>query len=74
MACSGVGKKQSIYRSFSLPDDRVLFTFPSRYYTLAVAMEYLGLDDGPPLFGETFPDSLLLKDNGTSDETGLAPF
>ena len=32
----------------------VLFTFPSRYYTLSVTKSYLALGDGPPIF---LPDS-----------------
>ena len=32
----------------------VLFTFPSRYYTLSVTKSYLALGDGPPVFP---PDS-----------------
>ena len=32
----------------------VLFTFPSRYYTLSVTKSYLALGDGPPVF---MPDS-----------------
>ena len=32
----------------------VLFTFPSRYYALSVAISYLGLEGGPPCFP---PDS-----------------
>ena len=32
----------------------VLFTFPSRYYTLSVTKEYLALGGGPPVFP---PDS-----------------
>ena len=32
----------------------VLFTFPSRYYTLSVTKSYLALGDGPPMF---LPDS-----------------
>ena len=32
----------------------VLFTFPSRYYTLSVTRSYLALGDGPPVFP---PDS-----------------
>ena len=32
----------------------VLFTFPSRYYTLSVTRSYLALGDGPPTFT---PDS-----------------
>ena len=32
----------------------VLFTFPSRYYTLSVIKSYLALGDGPPTFP---PDS-----------------
>ena len=35
----------------------VLFTFPSRYYTLSVTRSYLALGDGPPSFrlGSTCP-------------------
>ena len=35
----------------------VLFTFPSRYYTLSVTRSYLALGDGPPFFrpGSTCP-------------------
>ena len=38
----------------------VLFTFPSRYYTLSVTRSYLGLGDGPPTFipGFTCPELL----------------
>ena len=32
----------------------VLFTFPSQYYTLSVTREYLGLEDGPPIFPPGF--------------------
>ena len=32
----------------------VLFTFPSRYYTLSVTGEYLGLEGGPPFFPRGF--------------------
>ena len=38
----------------------VLFTFPSRYYALSVAAEYLALEGGPPCFRQdsTCPDVL----------------
>ena len=38
----------------------VLFTFPSRYYTLSVTWSYLALGDGPPIFRQDFscPDVL----------------
>ena len=38
----------------------VLFTFPSRYYTLSVTWSYLALGDGPPSFRQDFscPDVL----------------
>ena len=38
----------------------VLFTFPSRYYTLSVTWSYLALGDGPPVFRQDFscPDVL----------------
>lgn len=32
----------------------VLFTFPSRYYTLSVIKSYLALGDGPPIFRQGF--------------------
>ena len=38
----------------------VLFTFPSRYYTLSVIWSYLALGDGPPIFRQdsSCPDVL----------------
>ena len=38
----------------------VLFTIPSRYYSLSVTCSYLGLEDGPPRFNRDFscPDLL----------------
>ena len=41
----------------------VLFTFPSQYYTLSVTREYLGLEDGPPMFppGFTCPAVLWIQ-------------
>ena len=38
----------------------VLFTFPSRYYTLSVTWSYLAFGDGPPFFRQDFscPDVL----------------
>ena len=41
----------------------VLFTFPSQYYTLSVTREYLGLEDGPPIFppGFTCPAVLWIQ-------------
>ncbi len=38
----------------------VLFTFPSRYYTLSVTRSYLALGDGPPVFTPNFTCSGLL--------------
>ena len=38
----------------------VLFTFPSRYYTLSVTRSYLALGDGPPIFTPNFTCSGLL--------------
>ena len=32
----------------------VLFTFPSRYYSLSVTIEYLALGGGPPCFPQDF--------------------
>ena len=39
----------------------VLFTFPSRYYTLSVSREYLALPDGPGQFTRNFSCSALLR-------------
>ena len=38
----------------------VLFTFPSQYFTLSVIGEYLGLEDGPPIFPAGFTCPLVL--------------
>ena len=38
----------------------VLFTFPSRYYTLSVTRSYLALGDGSPVFTLNFTCSVLL--------------
>ncbi len=38
----------------------VLFTFPSRYYTLSVTRSYLALGDGPPTFTPDFTCPVLL--------------
>ena len=41
----------------------VLFTFPSRYYTLSVTWSYLAFGDGPPFFRQdsSCPDVLRLR-------------
>ena len=41
----------------------VLFTFPSQYCSLSVTREYLGLEDGPPIFppGFTCPAVLWIQ-------------
>src|SRR5690554_3464930 len=38
----------------------VLFTFPSRYYALSVAREYLALEGGPPCFTQDSTCPVLL--------------
>ena len=38
----------------------VLFTFPSRYYTLSVTKSYLALGDGPPVFPPDFSCPVIL--------------
>ena len=38
----------------------VLFTFPSRYFTLSVIRSYLALGDGPPSFPPNFSCSMVL--------------
>lgn len=39
---------------------RVLFTFPSRYFTLLVIKKYLDLEGGPPIFKQNYTQSVLL--------------
>ena len=39
----------------------VLFTFPSRYYALSVAAEYVALEGGPPCFRQDFSCPVVLK-------------
>ena len=39
----------------------VLFTFPSRYYTLSVTRSYLALGDGPPAFPQDFSCPVVLR-------------
>ena len=51
----------------------VLFTFPSRYYSLSVMHEYLGLEGGPPMFRQDFSCPALLKDLKIFTRTGLSP-
>ena len=54
----------------------VLFTFPSRYYTLSVTWSYLALGDGPPSFRQdsSCPDVLRIPLNfNTFSNTGLLP-
>ncbi len=40
---------------------RVLFTFPSRYYSLSVSQEYLALPGGPGKFRQDFTSPALLR-------------
>ena len=47
LACSVAGPRFQVL--FHSPPG-VLFTFPSRYYALSVAAEYLALEGGPPCF------------------------
>ena len=54
----------------------VLFTFPSRYYTLSVTWSYLALGDGPPSFRQdsSCPDVLRIPLNFVKFlYTGLLP-
>ena len=54
----------------------VLFTFPSRYYTLSVTWSYLAFGDGPPSFRQDFscPDVLwILARLFVFSYTGLLP-
>ena len=54
----------------------VLFTFPSRYYTLSVTWSYLALGDGPPLFPPGFSCPVVLRNCARLilvSPTGLSP-
>ena len=54
----------------------VLFTFPSRYYTLSVTWSYLAFGDGPPSFRQdsSCPDVLwVLLAQSLFSSTGLLP-
>ena len=54
----------------------VLFTFPSRYYTLSVTWSYLAFGDGPPSFRQdsSCPDVLwILARLFVFSRTGLLP-
>jgi hypothetical protein len=44
----------------------VLFTFPSRYYSLSVTNSYLALEDGPPRFNRDFSCPGLLGYSGST--------
>ena len=59
-ACGALSAcKHTVSGTVSLPSG-VLFTFPSRYYSLSVTWSYLALGDGPPVFRQDFscPDVL----------------
>ena len=49
----------------------VLFTFPSRYYTLSVTRSYLALGDGPPVFPPDSSCPVVLWIHFTSSEFRL---
>ena len=54
----------------------VLFTFPSRYYSLSVTWSYLAFGDGPPFFRQDFscPDVLRIPLRSLNvSSTGLSP-
>ena len=54
----------------------VLFTFPSRYYTLSVTWSYLALGDGPPFFPPGFSCPVVLRNCARFtlvSPTGLSP-
>ena len=54
----------------------VLFTFPSRYYSLSVTWSYLAFGDGPPFFRQDFscPDVLWIPLHSLNvSSTGLSP-
>ena len=54
----------------------VLFTFPSRYYALSVAIEYFALEGGPPCFPQGFTCPVVLWISACSlclSPTGFLP-
>ena len=50
------------FRSVSLPSSGCFSPFPHGTRALSVAREYLGLEGGPPVFGQGFTCPALLKD------------
>ena len=68
--------KHMVSGTFNSPPG-VLFTFPSRYYSLSVTKEYLALPDGPGGFPQDFSCPAVLgcryNEVYTISPTGLSP-
>ena len=64
-ACARTGSDclwASGFRSLSLPSSGCFSPFPHGTRALSVAKEYLGLEGGPPMFGQGFTCPALLED------------
>ena len=59
--------------SLSLPLSGCFSPFPHGTGALSVAEEYLGLEGGPPIFGQDFTCPALLEGRGPFTRTGLSP-
>ena len=57
----------------SLPSSGCFSPFPHGTGSLSVTEEYLGLEGGPPMFGQGFTCPALLEDHSRFTRTGLSP-
>src|SRR3954462_1548326 len=57
----------------SLPSSGCFSPFPHGTGSLSVTEEYLGLEGGPPIFGQDFTCPALLEDRTGFTRTGLSP-
>ena len=65
--------KHPVSGSLSLPSSGCFSPFPHGTGSLSVAKEYLGLEGGPPTFGQGFTCPALLEDEKLFTRTGLSP-
>ena len=75
IAPAPIACKHAVSGLFHSPSG-VLFTFPSRYYTLSVAKEYFALEGGPPCFPQGFTCLVVLWNSTILlcfSSTGLSP-
>jgi hypothetical protein len=65
--------KHSVSGTFSLPSSGCFSPFPHGTCSLSVVEEYLGLEDGPPMFRQDFTCPALLESLSNFTATGLSP-